>query len=52
MNKKEFLLDLEEIIDDSIFIGKTSSDLSQETSQNTWFISMDSLLKKSLPFRN
>lgn len=40
MNKQEFLKDLNEIIEDEIFIGSTIEDLNHEISQNHWSFSM------------
>jgi len=40
MHKKEFLQELEEIVDDKIFIGSNLDYLDDEISNNTWSISM------------
>lgn len=40
MNKEEFLKELDEIIQDKLFIGNSVDDLDDETSQNNWSISM------------
>ncbi|WP_205690294.1 hypothetical protein [Chengkuizengella sediminis] len=40
MGKEEFLKELEEIIEDNIFIGNTIDDLDEEISQNNWSFSM------------
>ena len=41
MNKNDFLLDLEEIINDKIFLGRVKYDLHHEISANKWAISMN-----------
>lgn len=40
MRKEDFLKELDEIIDDRLFIGNSIDDLNDEISQNTWSISM------------
>lgn len=40
MNKEDFLKELDEIIEDRLFIGDSIDDLDNEISQNTWSISM------------
>lgn len=40
MSKKEFIEELNEIIEDPIFIGNSIDDLFSETGENTWGVSM------------
>lgn len=40
MSKKEFIEELNEIIEDPIFIGSSIDDLFSETGENTWGVSM------------
>lgn len=40
MSKKEFIEELNEIIEDPIFIGNSIEDLFSETGENTWGVSM------------
>ncbi|NBI28060.1 hypothetical protein [Chengkuizengella marina] len=40
MGKEEFLKELEEIIEENIFIGNTIDDLDKEISQNNWSFSL------------
>ena len=40
MSKEDFLKELDEIIEDRLFIGDSIDDLDNEISQNTWSISM------------
>ena len=40
MNKEEFLKELDEIIQDKLFIGNVMDDLEDEISQNNWSISI------------
>ncbi len=40
MRKEDFLKELDEIIEDKLFIGDSMDDLDNEISQNTWSISM------------
>ncbi|KRE50589.1 hypothetical protein [Paenibacillus sp. Soil522] len=44
MNKEEFLKELDEIVEDKMFIGNGIEDLEEEISQNTWSISMSQQL--------
>ncbi|WP_202915356.1 hypothetical protein [Paenibacillus paridis] len=44
MNKEEYLRELDEIIEDKMFIGNDINDLETESSQNTWSISMSQQL--------
>jgi hypothetical protein len=44
MNKEEYLRELDEIIEDKMFIGNDIDDLDKETSQNTWSIWMSQQL--------
>jgi hypothetical protein len=44
MNKKEFLKELDEIVEARMFIGNDIDDLEKEISQNTWSISMSQQL--------
>lgn len=40
MNKNEFFQSLEEIVVDPLFIGESLQDLAEETTNNTWSISI------------
>lgn len=40
MSKKDFIEELNEIIEDPIFIGNSIDDLFSETGENTWGVSM------------
>ncbi|MGO4695224.1 hypothetical protein AB4Z50_13195 [Paenibacillus sp. 2TAB26] len=44
MNKEVFLKELDEIVEDKMFIGNDIDDLEEEISQNTWSISMSQQL--------
>jgi hypothetical protein len=46
MKKEDFLKELDEIIDDKLFIGSSIDDLNNEVSQNTWSISIGQELEK------
>ncbi|WP_337099145.1 hypothetical protein [Paenibacillus sp. YIM B09110] len=50
MNKKEFLKELDEIIEDIMFIGNDIDDLEKEISQNTWSISMSQQLANEFAY--
>ncbi|MEI5906745.1 hypothetical protein WAK64_06695 [Bacillus spongiae] len=41
MSKEDFLKELDEIIEDRLFIGNSINDLDNEISNNTWSISME-----------
>jgi len=44
MSKEEYLAELQEIIEDKMYIGNSIEDLESETSQNMWSISMSQQL--------
>lgn len=44
MSKEDFLKELDEIVEDEIFIGESIEDLKEEISQNMWSISMSQQL--------
>lgn len=50
MNKEEFLKELDEIIEDKMFIGNDIDDLEEEISHNTWSISMNQQLASEFTF--
>ena len=48
MSKEDFLKELDEIIEDRLYIGDSIDDLNDEVSQNTWSISMGQELANEL----
>ncbi|QYR20259.1 hypothetical protein KZ483_20845 [Paenibacillus sp. sptzw28] len=44
MNKEKFLKELDEIVEDKIFIGNNKQNLEEEISRNSWSISISQQL--------